>query len=113
MDWRLTETERRTLLAMQSLLAEEFGRVGLGFVQVEMTSLDDPWPNLSGLAHFMGSTRMSRDPREGVVDSNCRVHGVSNLYVAGGSVFPTSGANMPTAVIVALALRLADHIRAG
>ena len=53
------------------------------------------------------------DPRSGVVDENCRVHGVSNLYVAGSSVFPTQGANNPTLTIVALALRLADHIKDG
>jgi choline dehydrogenase-like flavoprotein len=59
----------------------------------------------------MGSTRMNRDPRYGVVNENCRVHGIDNLYVAGGSVFPTSGATMVTVNIVALAIRLADHLR--
>jgi choline dehydrogenase-like flavoprotein len=58
----------------------------------------------------MGSTRMSRDPRRGVVDSDCRVHGIANLYVAGGSVFPTGGYANPTLTIVALALRLAEHL---
>jgi choline dehydrogenase-like flavoprotein len=46
-----------------------------------------------------------------VVNENCRVHGIGNLYVAGGSVFPTSGATMVTVNIVALAIRLADHLR--
>jgi len=59
----------------------------------------------------MGTTRMSDDPATGVVDANCRVHGINNLYVAGSSVFPTYGAGPPTLTIVALALRLADHIR--
>jgi len=54
---------------------------------------------------------MHRDPQFGVVDENARVHGVGNLYVAGSSVFPTSGAANPTLTIVALALRLADHIK--
>ena len=53
---------------------------------------------------------MHEDPREGVVDSDCRVHGVANLFVAGSSVFPTSGSANPTLTIVALALRLADHL---
>ena len=53
---------------------------------------------------------MHDDPRQGVVDADCRVHGIDNLYVAGSSVFPTSGAANPTLTIVALALRLADHL---
>jgi choline dehydrogenase-like flavoprotein len=54
---------------------------------------------------------MSADPASGVVDANCRVHGMHNLYVAGSSVFPTYGAAPPTLTIVALALRLAGHLR--
>ncbi len=62
--------------------------------------------------HHMGSTRMNEDPKQGVVNADCRVHGVSNLFVAGSSVFPTSGTAAPTLTAIALALRLADHIRA-
>jgi choline dehydrogenase-like flavoprotein len=61
--------------------------------------------------HHIGTTRMADDPREGVVDADCRVHGVSNLYVAGSSVFPTAGNANPTLTIVALALRLADRLK--
>jgi choline dehydrogenase-like flavoprotein len=53
---------------------------------------------------------MSDDPDQGVVDRNCRVHGVSNLFVAGGSVFPTAGALQPSLTIAALALRLGEHL---
>ena len=60
--------------------------------------------------HHMGTTRMSADPRQGVVDADCRVHGLRNLYVAGSSVFPTSGAANPTLTLVALAWRLAHHL---
>jgi choline dehydrogenase-like flavoprotein len=45
-----------------------------------------------------------------VADADCRVHGTSNLYVAGASVFPTSGHANPTMNLVALTLRLADHL---
>ena len=70
------------------------------------------WPSdMRGDQHHMGTTRMQRDPSMGVVDENCRVHGVANLYVAGCSVFPTGGTFNPTLTIVALALRLADHIK--
>lgn len=61
--------------------------------------------------HHTGTTRMHNDPAHGVVDADCRVHGVSNLFVAGSSVFPTAGTAAPTLTIVALALRLADHLR--
>ncbi len=67
--------------------------------------------DLSGNYHFIGATRMSPDPRDGVVNANCKVHGVDNLYVAGCSVFPTGGHANPTLTIVALAIRLADHLR--
>jgi choline dehydrogenase-like flavoprotein len=59
----------------------------------------------------MGTTRMSLDPKSGVVDADCRVHGVANLFVASSSVFPTSGFANPTLTILALALRLADHVK--
>jgi choline dehydrogenase-like flavoprotein len=60
----------------------------------------------------MGTTRMSDDPRRGVVDREGRVHGIPNLYVTGSSVFPTAGCDMPTMTIVSLAVRTAALIRA-
>jgi choline dehydrogenase-like flavoprotein len=54
---------------------------------------------------------MSDDPRSGVVDRHCRVHGMQNLHIAGSSVFPTGGWAFPTFTIVALSLRLADQLR--
>ena len=65
----------------------------------------------SGGWHHMGTTRMHVDPKQGVVDKNCRVHGISNLFIAGPSVFPTGGYANPSLTIVALAVRLADHIK--
>ncbi len=63
-------------------------------------------------SHHIGTARMSASPRQGVVDADCKVHSVANLYVGGSAVFPTSGANTPTLTIVTLALRLADHLSA-
>jgi choline dehydrogenase-like flavoprotein len=60
--------------------------------------------------HHMGATRMARDPDDGYVDENCTVHGISNLHIASCSVFVTSGVSNPTLTIIALAVRLADHI---
>jgi len=73
---------------------------------------DESWPpTLGGGWHHMGSTRMSTNPREGVVDENCRVHGIPNLYVAGSAVFPTGGVANPTLTLVAMSLRLSDHLK--
>ena len=66
---------------------------------------------LKGGCHHMGTTRMSDSPRTGVVDKNLKVHGVDNLYMAGSSTFPTGGAANPTLTIVALSLRLAQHLK--
>ena len=62
--------------------------------------------------HQMGTTRLGTDPRTSVVDAECRVHGVGGLFVAGASVFPAAGSANPTLTIMALAVRLADHVRA-
>ncbi|MBV9548817.1 MAG: GMC family oxidoreductase [Alphaproteobacteria bacterium] len=61
--------------------------------------------------HHLGTTRMSADPKKGVVDADGRVHGIENLFVAGSSVFPTYGSSNPTMNLIALALRLADHLK--
>lgn len=68
-------------------------------------------PEFVDVAHPTGTTRMSHDPATGVVDGNGQVHGVDGLYMAGASVFPTAGHCNPTQMIVALAVRLADHLR--
>ncbi len=65
----------------------------------------------AGDNHPTGTTRISDDPARGVVDRDCRVHGIENLYIAGSSVFPTSGYANPTLTIIAMAARLADHLR--
>ena len=73
---------------------------------------DESWPSfLGGGWHHMGTTRMHDDPRQGVVDVNCRVHGLDNLFVAGASCFTTGGAANPTLTLVALTLRLSDHLK--
>jgi choline dehydrogenase-like flavoprotein len=93
-------------------MRQELTKFGLGRL-VEDPSLDpEGWPvSLSSGMHHMGTTRMHDDPRQGVVDANCRVHDLANLYVAGSSVFPTGGVANPTLTNVALAIRLADHLK--
>jgi choline dehydrogenase-like flavoprotein len=112
LDWRLHENDKRTIVKAQEILAAELGRAGLGRAMREFDDSESGWPDdLTHGWHHMGTTRMHIDPNQGVVDSNCRVHGVANLYVAGSSVFPTYGISQPTYTIVAMALRLADHLQ--
>jgi choline dehydrogenase-like flavoprotein len=118
-NWRLGEDVRHTIDRSVAIFAEELRTAGLAEVD-SVVPLEGrawpgnpatPWHNL-GTWHHMGTTRMHDSPGHGVVDRDCRVHGLANLYVAGSSVFPTYGANMPTLTIAALSLRLADHIAA-
>ena len=112
-DWRLGELEKRTIRRTQQILGEDMARAGVGSVVVGKLDDGQEWPStLRGCWHHMGTARMADNPRQGVVDADCRVHGMENLFIAGSSVFPTCGADFPTITIVALALRLADHLKA-
>jgi choline dehydrogenase-like flavoprotein len=95
-------TQRRAHDIMQQLLAEAGAR----------DIAHSPLSSSSFGAHHMGTCRMADEPDKGVVDRDCRVHGVSNLFVAGSSVFPTGGALQPSLTVAALTLRLADHLLA-
>jgi choline dehydrogenase-like flavoprotein len=91
------------------------GNAGVGRVRLK-DYLRDPdniyWPEgTNGGWHHMGTTRMSNDPKQGVVNANCRIHGIENLYVACSACYPTAGAANPTLTLVALTLRLLDHIK--
>lgn len=111
-DWRVSEMEARTARFATTQFAAEMSRLGLPVPDLDPMITDPGAPfHMSDIAHPTGTTRMSVDPRLGVVDSDCEVHGVKGLYVAGSSVFPTSGHANPTQMIVALAVRLADHLK--
>jgi choline dehydrogenase-like flavoprotein len=112
--WRPGSAERATVERTMLLVAAEFGRLDVGRIRLNELLLedDDRWSeNLSWFGHHMGTTRMSETPRTGVVDADCRVHGLANLYIAGSSVFPTSSFANPTLTLLALSLRLADHLK--
>lgn len=111
-DWRVSESDRRGLDRLRRAMVKAIRGEGLGIL-VDDPGVDETgWPiSMEGGKHHMGTTRMHGDPRQGVVDPDCRLHGITNLYVAGSSVFPTSGYANPTFTIVALALRLADHLK--
>jgi choline dehydrogenase-like flavoprotein len=111
-NWQLTTADKHGMAVGNRLFGVELGRAGFGRLRSTVSQDDVTWPtDLYGDEHNIGTTRMHREAAFGVVDEHCRVHSVANLYVAGSSVFPTSGAFNPTLTIVALALRLADHIK--
>jgi len=113
--WELTAFEKRSIRKIYELIGQEAGRTGIGRIRMMeylQDEKDNSWPSFTGGGwHHMGTTRMSDDPKHGVVDANCKVHGISNLYMAGGSCFTTAGAPNPTLSIVALSLRLSDHLK--
>ena len=114
--WRLGPLERRTIEVFAGVLAEHVARAGLGRLDLSGLPLPPDGPELDAAVdvgfHHMGATRMHEDPRLGVVAPDCRVHGLDNLWVASSSVFPTGGYSNPTLTIVALAIRLADTLKA-
>lgn len=119
LSWQLSDLDKHTARVFTRVFDEEMRRLGQGLV-TPSPWIGEPgteWPvdptvgnhPIAGY-HHIGGTRMSDDPRAGVVDSNCKVHGLANLHIAGSSVFATAGWANPTFTIVALALRLAERL---
>jgi choline dehydrogenase-like flavoprotein len=123
LDWNLLDEEKHTITSAMELLREfMLARGAVGFeITTNLSGGPEQWtfsPDLSDPTalqagdHHMGALRMSAAPEDGIVDVNCKVHTLDNLYIAGSGVFPTTGHANPTLTIVALALRLADHLKA-
>jgi choline dehydrogenase-like flavoprotein len=112
-DWRINLDERRTIVRIAHIARDAFERAGLPkpFLEPWVAEQRTEDGIIVDFAHTLGTTRMSDQPQSGVVDTDCQVHGVRGLYIAGGSVFPTSGHANPTLMILALAIRLADKIK--
>ena len=111
-DWRHDALDIRTVRLALRALANDLARSGCGRLAYDETTLESEILRDGAYGgHHIGTARMAADPRRGVVDADCRVHGVANLYLAGSAVFPTSGQANPTLTIVALALRLASHLQ--
>lgn len=113
-DWRFGEGERRTLLRLAELTSSALASANLPVPEpaswVGQGRTADSV--IIDMGHTLGTTRMSANEVSGVVDAVCKVFGTHNLYVAGGSVFPTSGHANPTLTMLALAIRLGDHLNA-
>lgn len=104
--WNVLDTDKRSHRIFGDLLADDLLRKGMAVRTGPIRVSDE----ILYSNHQLGTTRMSRNPRDGVVDDNCRVHGIGNLYIAGGSVFPTVSWANPTVTVLALTLRLAQHL---
>ncbi|MBB4070369.1 choline dehydrogenase-like flavoprotein [Salinibacter ruber] len=129
LNWQLSELDRRSVIRLNQLFDRELHEKGQGRLRLadwlgETAEWRPDWPaepsrywtvrepsRFWGVRHYMGTTRMGSTPQSGVCDVNGKVYGTDNLYVAGSSTFPTTGGAPPTLTIVALALRLADHLR--
>jgi choline dehydrogenase-like flavoprotein len=111
LDYRISDIDVDSIYRAHQLIDNKFRENGIGYLVYEST---DPMALIrkhqATLGHHIGTTRMSENPAMGVVDKNCKVHGISNLHIASSSVFPTCSQANPTLTIVALAIRLADHL---
>jgi choline dehydrogenase-like flavoprotein len=113
--WALTSLEKTSMRKIYEIIGKQVGMASQGRVKLMdylQDAQDHSWPAITGGGwHHMGTTRMSTDPKQGVVDAACKVHGMTNLYVAGSSCFVTAGAPNPTLTLLALTLRLSDHLK--
>ncbi|MCC6067963.1 FAD-binding protein [Ferrovum sp. PN-J185] len=113
LNWQKQPIDRLTLTQSLRTFNNWILNNNIGRIQLQdwlINNLDYPTNDELAGNHHMGGTRMASDVRFGVIDSNCQVFGSDNLYVAGSSVFTTSGANNPTLPIIQLSLRLADYL---
>lgn len=113
--WALTDLDKKSVRMVNLIIGEELARAGVGRVKLKEFFRDEndmSWPPGTNAGwHHMGTTRMGTDLHKSVVDSNCQVHGINNLYVAGSGCYPTAAAPNPTLTIVALSLRLSDYVK--
>jgi choline dehydrogenase-like flavoprotein len=111
-DWRYLPQDVHTVTRALMMLAGDFAASGVGHLDYDPALVETEMLRYGAYGgHHIGTARMGSDPRFSVVDSNCRLHSVHNLYLAGSAVFPTSSQANPTLTIVALALRLAALLR--
>lgn len=111
-DWRYTGQDVASVSRPLAALAKEMVRTGAGRFDYDETQVEAEMTRYGAYGgHHIGTARMGDDPRTSVVDRHCRLHEVDNVYIASAAVFPTSGQANPTLTVVALALRLAAHLR--
>lgn len=111
LEWRVGERDLASAIDVHRRFDGALRAAGLGHFDWRLPPEPGAWREaVEGGKHHLGTTRMSRDPAQGVVDADGRVHESPNLYVAGSSVFPAGGYANPTLTLVALAVRLGRHL---
>ena len=106
----IMDIDKRSMVELNNILKTEIENLNIGKVEISFEK-DSIWQTMQDASHHIGTTRMGNDSKNSVIDSNAKVHNIKNLYIAGASVFPTSGSVNPTYTIVALSIRLAEHIK--
>ena len=110
-DWKYSAQDIYSVKETLDVLAAELARQNIGELQYDEHNLERDLLRFGAYGgHHIGTARMGSDPATSVVDSDCKVHTVDNLFIAGSAVFPTSSQANPTLMATALALRLADHL---
>jgi choline dehydrogenase-like flavoprotein len=113
-DLKFRETDAQAVVRAHETLDQGLRQGGLGrleyYAQAHPTRVESVMAQATDGFHQCGTTRMGTDPATSIVDAQCRVHGVENLYVVSSSIFPSSGQANPTFLIAAFAFRLASHI---
>ncbi|CAA9434527.1 MAG: Glucose-methanol-choline (GMC) oxidoreductase:NAD binding site [uncultured Ramlibacter sp.] len=110
-DWRYCGADIESVARTLDLISAELARTGVGSFEYDRDRLEEDLMRYGAYGgHHIGTTRMGTQPKTSVVDADCKVHSVDNLYVAGSAVFPTSSQANPTLTIIALSLRLADRL---
>lgn len=113
--WDMLPIDKKTIRKTNELLGQQVGAAGYGRVKLADYLNDENDTSMpsytSGGWHHMGTCRMHESPKLGVVDADCKVHGINNLFVSGAATFTTGGAVNPTLTVVAIALRVSDHVK--
>lgn len=110
LDWQLSSIDVEGIERAHQQIEQAFAKAGIADFRYLQGEFDKSLAGADGGGHHMGTTRMHSSPSHGVVDENCKVHDMDNLYIAGSSVFPSAGYANPTLTIVAMAIRLGYNL---
>ncbi len=116
LDWQIDGREMESVVAFCEVAAAKLEQMGLAKIDIDPRLIHRDFSIIDEARdtnHHCGGLQMADTCADGVVNGDLRVHGTKNLYVAGAAVFPSSSFANPTFTAMALALRLADHIRRG